>query len=316
MLVVLVWPTVLLTAALLDNLQLLSETLDAGPFEVPPPPESVAGWPVIGPSLYQLWDLASTNMDAALTELKPQIEAIASWLLTVAAGTGLGVLQFVLSIIISGILIAHSAAGHGFAQKFAIRLSGERGSTFVDLAEATVRGVARGVIGVAFIQMLLVGLGLSIAGVPWAGLWTFLALLLAIMQIGVAPVMIGAIIYMFTTADTLTAAAEITNGSDLVFPSPRGKPGKPMTGKCLSDMCARLGIDAVPHGFRSSFRDWASEKTNTPHAVMEAALAHVNPNQVEAAYARSDLFERRRKLMNQWAGYLAGSQGKVIRLHG
>ena len=212
MLVVLVWPTVLLTAALLDNLQLLSETLDAGPFEVPPPPESVAGWPVIGPSLYQLWDLASTNMDAALTELKPQIEAIASWLLTVAAGTGLGVLQFVLSIIISGILIAHSAAGHGFAQKFAIRLSGERGSTFVDLAEATVRGVARGVIGVAFIQMLLVGLGLSIAGVPWAGLWTFLALLLAIMQIGVAPVMIGAIIYMFTTADTLPAVLFLIYG--------------------------------------------------------------------------------------------------------
>ena len=116
--------------------------------------------------------------------------------------------------------------------------------------------------------------------------------------------------------EVLTAAAEIPNGSDLVFPSPRGKPGKPMTGKCLSDMCARLGIDAVPHGFRSSFRDWASEKTNTPHAVMEAALAHVNPNQVEAAYARSDLFERRRKLMNQWAGYLAGSQSKVIRLHG
>ncbi|MFB3077591.1 MAG: AI-2E family transporter, partial [Lysobacterales bacterium] len=78
--------------------------------------------------------------------------------------------------------------------------------------EATVRGVARGVIGVAFIQMLLVGLGLGIAGVPWAGLWTFLALLLAIMQIGVAPIMIGAIIYMFTTADTVPAVLFLIYG--------------------------------------------------------------------------------------------------------
>ncbi len=212
MLVVLVWPTVVLTGALLDNLQLLSETLDAGSLDVPPPPEGVASWPVIGPTLYQFWDLASTNMDAALIELQPQIEAVAGWLLSAAAGTGLGVLQFVLSIIISGILITHSAAGHHFADKLSLRLSGERGSAFVDLAEATVRGVARGVIGVAFIQMLLVGLGLGIAGVPWAGLWTFLALLLAIMQIGVAPVMIGAIIYMFTTADTLPAVLFLIYG--------------------------------------------------------------------------------------------------------
>jgi predicted PurR-regulated permease PerM len=212
MLVVLVWPTFVLTGALLDNLQLLLDTLDAGSLDVPPPPEGVASWPVIGPTLYQFWDLASTNMDAALIELQPQIEAVAGWLLSAAAGTGLGVLQFVLSIIISGILITHSAAGHHFADKLSLRLSGERGSAFVDLAEATVRGVARGVIGVAFIQMLLVGLGLGIAGVPWAGLWTFLALLLAIMQIGVAPVMIGAIIYMFTTADTLPAVLFLIYG--------------------------------------------------------------------------------------------------------
>ncbi len=73
----------------------------------------------------------------------------------------------------------------------------------------------------------------------------------------------------------------------------------------FSDLFRELGIGAVPHGFRSSFRDWAAERTDAPHAVMEAALAHVVRNQVEAAYARSDLFERRRVLMEQWAEYLA-----------
>ena len=63
-------------------------------------------------------------------------------------------------------------------------------------------------------------------------------------------------------------------------------------------------MDCVPHGFRSSFRDWAAEQTDTPHAVMEAALAHTVSNAVEAAYARSDLFDRRRRLMDDWESYL------------
>ena len=74
----------------------------------------------------------------------------------------------------------------------------------------------------------------------------------------------------------------------------------------LSKLIKELGIAAVPHGFRSSFRDWAAERTNTPREVVEAALAHTVRNPTEAAYARSDLFERRRLLMDDWAGYLDG----------
>ena len=75
----------------------------------------------------------------------------------------------------------------------------------------------------------------------------------------------------------------------------------------LSRLLTQLEIAGVPHGFRSSFRDWAAEETDHPREVIEAALAHVVRNQVEAAYARSDLFERRRQLMNQWAAYLNGA---------
>ena len=89
----------------------------------------------------------------------------------------------------------------------------------------------------------------------------------------------------------------------LVFPSRLGKPFHDAT---LSRLLKELGIGAVPHGFRSSFRDWASERTDHPREVIEAALAHVVRNQTEAAYARSDLFERRRRLMDDWAAYLDG----------
>ena len=88
-----------------------------------------------------------------------------------------------------------------------------------------------------------------------------------------------------------------------------GGQGKPLDDKQLRWLLREQGIAAVPHGFRSSFRDWAAEQTDAPHAVIEAALAHVVRNRVEAAYARSDLFGRRRILMDDWARYLARGTG-------
>ena len=104
--------------------------------------------------------------------------------------------------------------------------------------------------------------------------------------------------------EILAEARNLDDGSGLVFPSRSGRPLSDMTHRKL---LRTLGIDCVPHGFRSSFRDWAAEQTDAPHAVMEAALAHVVGNSTEAAYFRSDLFERRRDLMAQWADYLCES---------
>ena len=78
----------------------------------------------------------------------------------------------------------------------------------------------------------------------------------------------------------------------------------PHQGDNLAGLLKDLKISAVPHGFRSSFRDWAAEETDHPREVIEAALAHVVRNKVEAAYRRTDLFERRRILMHDWAAYL------------
>ena len=82
--------------------------------------------------------------------------------------------------------------------------------------------------------------------------------------------------------------------------------GKPLDDRRFRRLLQRHRVAAVPHGFRSSFRDWAAEETDHPREVIEAALAHVVQNKVEAAYARSDLFDRRRQLMNDWAAYLDG----------
>ncbi len=103
-------------------------------------------------------------------------------------------------------------------------------------------------------------------------------------------------------AERLREVVVSVEPAGLVFPTRRGK--------VLSDMVfwklvKQQGLAAVPHGFRSSFRDWAAERTDHPREAIEAALAQVVGNRTEAAYARWDLFERRRRLMDEWAHYLA-----------
>ena len=109
----------------------------------------------------------------------------------------------------------------------------------------------------------------------------------------------------------LREAQRLADGSGVVFPSARGGP---LSEVAISKMVGDLKIGAVPHGFRSSFRDWVAECSEAPREVCELALAHVNTNAIEAAYRRTDLFERRRALMEQWAVFLAGTEDKGSRL--
>jgi integrase len=98
----------------------------------------------------------------------------------------------------------------------------------------------------------------------------------------------------------------------LVFPS--RKPGKPMSGMAMKMLLRRMGFDAITvHGFRSSFRDWAGERTQFPREIAEAALAHVVGDETERAYRRGDALEKRRELMEAWAAFCElTSDGKVV----
>ena len=104
--------------------------------------------------------------------------------------------------------------------------------------------------------------------------------------------------------------------SGLLFPSPQ-RAGKPLSDMALTKVLRDTGLAdrATVHGFRTSFRTWASERTSVPHAVAEMALAHAVGSSVERSYARSDLFDKRRGLMEQWAQYVLGGDARVLRLH-
>ena len=114
----------------------------------------------------------------------------------------------------------------------------------------------------------------------------------------------------------LEQAQILRDGSDLIFPSSI-KRATPLSDMALTKVLRTTGlaIRTTVHGFRSSFRDWASECTNTAHAVMELSLAHKVGSAVEQAYARSDLLTKRRRLMEQWAAYVSGANANVVQLH-
>ena len=101
--------------------------------------------------------------------------------------------------------------------------------------------------------------------------------------------------------EILHEARALSGDTGLVFPSAHGRA---LSGNTISKLLRDLGIEVVPHGFRSSFRDWAAECSDAPREVCEHAHAHVNSDRVEAAYRRTDLFERHRVLMEEWSGFV------------
>jgi predicted PurR-regulated permease PerM len=204
-LILLLVPAYMLSESLINTVRELSLQLDDGTLRVPPPSESVMSWPVIGESLYEFWSLASNNLGAALSKMTPQIKEYGIPLFSAAAGAGVGILKFVVSIIIAGVLLAHAAGGGQAARSFATRLTRERGTKAVELAGATVRSVALGILGVALIQTLLAGIGFLAVGVPGAGLWALLVLILAVIQLPTLLILGPIIVYVFSTSSPVIA---------------------------------------------------------------------------------------------------------------
>lgn len=201
----LVAPSVLLTESLVAGAQALAAAGDAGEIHVPPPPESVAGWPVIGDQVYGLWRRASVNLPAVLEDFSPQIKAIGAWALSTATGAGVGLLQFIISFVIAGVLLATANKGVAATRAFATRLAGARGDEFATLSSSTIRNVAVGILGVSIVQTALLSLGFLLIDLPGAGLAALIALVLCIIQIGPGLVALPAIIYVFATSDTTPA---------------------------------------------------------------------------------------------------------------
>ena len=201
-LLIVLGPATWLALSLIEGISNLSHRLDVAAFTVPSPPASVKDWPLIGPPIHQFWELASTNLQAAVAKVAPQLRPVGGSLLTIAAGAGTGALQFVIALIVAGFLFPPAPALVDAMNRISHRLASSQGETFVQIAGATIRAIARGVIGVAALQTFLIGIGLVVAGIPGASLLTLACLLLGIIQVGPSLVIFPVIIWAWTAMDT------------------------------------------------------------------------------------------------------------------
>jgi predicted PurR-regulated permease PerM len=202
---IVIGPATWLALGLIDSLRTLSERLDLSALALPPPPEAVKSWPLIGEPLSQFWDLAANNLQGALAKIAPHLKPIGSSLLQIAADAGAGAIKFFIALIIAGFLYSPAPALVDAVRMFSRRLASGRGEEFVRLAGATIRAVARGVIGISALQAFFAGLGLMAVGIPGASLITSAVLILGIIQIGPSIILIPLIIWSWTAMETTTA---------------------------------------------------------------------------------------------------------------
>lgn len=203
---IVIGPATWLILGLIDSLQTLSERVDFTNLALPHPPDAVKQWPLIGEPVYQAWDLAATNMRAALAKIIPYLKPLGSVLIGIAADAGLGGLKFFIAIFVMGFLLPPAPSLVEAARVLARRLAaGRRGEDFIQLAGATIRAVSRGVVGISALQAFLAGIGLMLAGIPGTSLITSAILVLGIIQVGPSIVIVPLIIWSWFTMDTGSA---------------------------------------------------------------------------------------------------------------
>jgi len=204
LLAILIIPVVLLAQSLVEGVQTLTAHLKDGTLGVPAPPDSVAGWPIIGARLYNLWKAASDNLSDVVLRFAPQIKSALPKLLSAAAGLGVTVLEFLLAILVGGVLLANAPAATKAVRSMFVRIFDQKGPEYHQLVSSTIHSVTSGILGVALIQTVCAGLGFLVAGLPAAGLWAVIFLIAAVLQVGML-VLIPAVIYMFAIASTTKA---------------------------------------------------------------------------------------------------------------
>ena len=202
---ILVIPSLMLMGSIIQGSQFLIENFEAGTLTFPGPTDDVKAWPLIGEPLYHFWDLASHNLKAFINEYSEQIKGVGSWLLETITGLGLTILQFLISIIIAGVFLAKTELGQQAADRIAKKLVGKQSEEFVKLTTGTIRSVVQGVIGIAAIQAVASTILLLIGGIPFAGLWALLILVLAIMQLPPLLILGPIVVYAFTIMGTTGA---------------------------------------------------------------------------------------------------------------
>ncbi len=198
-------PAAGLSTSIVSSAQHVYTGIEQGSLKIPEANESIKDWPLVGEKFYGLWQTASQDVQKIGAQYSEEIKAFSGKLLAGAAGIGSGVVQLIIALIVAVVFMAKATILHQGSSKLMSRLMNENGNRTINTTVAAIRSVAVGVLGIAFIQAVLAGIGLAIAGIPAPGVWAAIVLILAIAQLP-AIIILGPIAaYYFTIADTTPA---------------------------------------------------------------------------------------------------------------
>jgi predicted PurR-regulated permease PerM len=203
-LAIIIVPSWFLLDAIGEELKEFKSSFHSGSPTIPPPSEHVKSWPIVGDPLYGIWQSVSVNIEQTIANYKEPLVDIGRRLADGVASAAGGVFQIMVSLIIAGLLLLSDGAGQSI-RKFFRKLVGDRGDEFADITKKTIGNVVRGVLGVALIQTTLVGIGFLLAGVPYAGLWTLVVFVFAVLQLPVIFAVIPVAVYLFSEKEMLPA---------------------------------------------------------------------------------------------------------------
>ena len=201
-------PTWLLMNSFADSVRIFVGAVQQNTLQIPPPREGVKNWPIVGRNLYDTWSQARADLPGLIHTMQPKIGELARHAVAMVASIGVTMLVFLASFVVANIVMAYGKSAARSTRSIFSRLAGpSRGQALERLALATIRAVALGVIGIAAIQALLVGLAMLAAGIPVAGVLAIVALVLGIAQVPALVITLPVIIYIWSSGDYSTGAA-------------------------------------------------------------------------------------------------------------
>jgi predicted PurR-regulated permease PerM len=203
-----VTPAALLMNSFGSSIHDLVRAVQNSTLEIPAPRQGVEEWPLVGKRIYEVWSKAHTDLPGLIESMQPKIGELARKALSTVASIGVGMLQFMASFIVAGIVMAYGEAGTRGSRAIFERIAGiERGASFARLFTATIRAVAQGVIGIAFVQAILVGLALLVAHIPWPGVLAGITLVLSVAQVPALIITLPVIGYIWSSGNYGNGAA-------------------------------------------------------------------------------------------------------------
>jgi predicted PurR-regulated permease PerM len=203
-----VTPTIMLASEFGDSVQNLIQSVRDNTLQIPPPSEKIATWPIVGDKVHAVWSQAHNDLPGLVQKMQPKLGELATKALGIVAALGGSLLMFLFSFVVAGIMMAYGKSGARAMQEIFERIAGiARGAEFTVLSTATVRAVASGVIGIACIQALIIGVLLMIAGVPFAGVLAVVVLVFGVAQLPALIITLPVIAWIWASGQYETVPA-------------------------------------------------------------------------------------------------------------